>query len=217
MTDPRVIAGNLAHKFLLEDDPKGWFEALYAGANWAETGIPWAHLTVNPSFADWLGQNNLAGASRKALVIGCGLGDDAEELARRGFEVTAFDISTTAIEWCRRRFPDSPVDYLVADLFEAPDGWSASFDFILEAHTIQALPAELRAAAIKATTSFVAPGGTLLITALAEDATATYAGPPWPLSRAELAAFQEHGLTEVTFEEYLDQHMTRRFRVAYRA
>ena len=33
------------------------------------------------------------------LRIRPGLGDDAEELVRRGFDVTAFDISDTAIQW----------------------------------------------------------------------------------------------------------------------
>ena len=54
-------------------------------------------------------------SEQKALIIGCGLGDDAEALAKLGFEVTAFDISTSAIAWCQQRFPDSTVNYLVAD------------------------------------------------------------------------------------------------------
>ncbi|MDZ7952448.1 hypothetical protein [Nostoc sp. DedQUE09] len=36
-------------------------------------------------------------SGQKALVIGCGLGDDAEALAHLGFEVTTFDISPTAM------------------------------------------------------------------------------------------------------------------------
>ncbi|MCC5670705.1 class I SAM-dependent methyltransferase [Nostoc sp. CHAB 5784] len=42
-------------------------------------------------------------SGQKALVIGCGLGDDAEAIASLGFEVTAFDISPTAIAWCQER------------------------------------------------------------------------------------------------------------------
>jgi len=180
MTDPRVSAGTLARKFLLQGDPTGWFEALYAGANWAKASIPWAHLTVNPGFAEWLKRNNLSGAGRKALVIGCGLGDDAEELARLGFAVTAFDISATAIEWCRKRFPDSAVHYTDADLLELPDPWRANFDFVLEVHTIQALPPEMHEQAIKAIAGTVAPGGTLLVICLGYAPTDNYEDPPWP-------------------------------------
>ena len=74
MTDPGANAGRLAHKFLGRGDPTGWFEVVYAGANWAEARIPWAQQAVNPGLAEWLGRKNVSGAGRKALVTGCGLG-----------------------------------------------------------------------------------------------------------------------------------------------
>jgi hypothetical protein len=66
----------------------------------------------NPSLVVWLGAHAVSGRS---LKVGAGLGDDAEELARRGLAVTAFDVAPTAIERARRRFPESGVDYVVAD------------------------------------------------------------------------------------------------------
>jgi len=63
-------------------------------------------------------------------VVGCGLGDDAEALAQQGFQVTAFDISPTAIAWCEKRFPDSQVKYQVADLFALDPAWHHKFDFV---------------------------------------------------------------------------------------
>ena len=33
------------------------------------------------------------------------VGDDAEYLASRMARVTAFDVSPTSIDWCRKRFP----------------------------------------------------------------------------------------------------------------
>ena len=217
MTDPGANAERLAHKFLGRGDPTGWFEAVYAGANWAEARIPWAQQAVNPGLAEWLGRKNVSGAGRKALVIGCGLGDDAEALAGLGFAVTAFDISATAIEWCRKRFPNSAVHYTVADLFKLPASWRANFDFVLEVQTIQSFPPELHERAIKASAGCVAPGGTLLAICLGYAPPGTYEGPPWPLSRAELAAFKAHGLTEIRFEDTLARHSSRRFRVEYRA
>ncbi|WP_313934260.1 MULTISPECIES: hypothetical protein [Nostocaceae] len=41
------------------------------------------------------------------------MGDDAEAPAKLGFEVTAFDISPTAISWCQQWFPDSSVNYVI--------------------------------------------------------------------------------------------------------
>ena len=216
MTDPRVFAGQLARKFLQQDNPTGWFEALYAGANGDEAGIPWANLAPNSNFTTWLERHRLDGHGEPGLVIGCGLGDDAEELARLGLAVTAFDISTTAIDWCRQRFPNSQVDYRVADLFNPPAAWRNRFDFVLEAYTIQALPATIRQRAIEATAQLVAPGGTLLVICLGYDPSDLYEGPPWPLTRAELATFQKLGLQESLFEDYFDQDSTRRFRITYK-
>ena len=63
---------------------------------------------------------------RRALVVGCGLGDDAVEVARRGAATTAFDLSPTAVAWCRRRFPDAPVTWTTADLLATPPAVAAS-------------------------------------------------------------------------------------------
>src|SRR5687767_2842505 len=102
----RSSARALAQQHLSKNDPLGWFEPLYAGANDDPGAVPWADMRPNPNLVDWLDAHSLPlSPGRAALVVGCGLGDDAEELARRGFRVTAFDISATAIGWCRRRFP----------------------------------------------------------------------------------------------------------------
>ena len=80
----------------------------------------------------------------KALVIGCGLGDDAEWLSAIGFEVTAFDISESSIQWCKERFPSTDVDYIVADLLNPPPKWLNQYDLVVEIHILQAIPEEVR-------------------------------------------------------------------------
>ncbi len=110
-------------------------------------------------------RGDLAGHGRRALIVGCGLGDDAEELAARDFQVTAFDVSVAAIDWCRRRFPNSEVDYEAADLLDPPQAWHGAFDLVVEIYTLQVLPPELRAKAMANLASFVARGGTLLVVA----------------------------------------------------
>jgi SAM-dependent methyltransferase len=215
--EPRAIARQIAHKHLKAGNPLGWFEELYCQAGDDPAIIPWADLTPNPNLVDWLEHNRRTGRGR-ALKVGCGLGDDAEELARRGFETTAFDISDAAIAWCRRRHPQSPVTYVVADLFRAPAEWQAGFDFVLESYTLQVLPPDMRADAMRCIASFVAPGGTLLAVARGREPNASEGKMPWPLIKDELSLFKTVGLNEVSFEDYMDGEdpPVRRFRATYR-
>lgn len=67
------------------------------------------------------------------------LGDDAQELACRGYTVTAFDVSPTAITPCRERFPRPPVLYRAADVLNLQDGWRGSFGLVMEINIIQSL------------------------------------------------------------------------------
>jgi SAM-dependent methyltransferase len=218
MATQRGKARQLAHDFLARGDATGWFEALYADASGNEQNVPWADMTVNPGFASWLARKPLQGRGARALVVGCGLGDDAEELARLGFEVVAFDVSATAIAWCRQRFPASAVHYCAADLFTSPAAWAGRFDFVLEAYTLQVLPAALRPRAMTAIAAYLAPEGTLLVIARGREPTDDPGQMPWPLTREELKHFAACGLSEVSFEDYFDyeQPPVRRFRAEFR-
>ena len=108
----------------------GWFEPVYEQAAGEEEAVPWARMSAHPVFLAWLEQNQPTGLGKNALVIGCGLGDDAEELSKHDFAVSAFDISPSAIAWARQRFPNSKVRYQVADLFDLPTRWLGHFDFV---------------------------------------------------------------------------------------
>ncbi|HYT10282.1 MAG TPA: class I SAM-dependent methyltransferase [Mycobacteriales bacterium] len=171
------------------------FEEIYASVGADLTRIPWAHLQPNPTLLSWLGRYDPAPG--RALVIACGLGDDAEELARRGHRVTAFDLSPTAIGWCRRRFPASTVDYRVADLLELPASWSRRYDLVVEIATLQSLPPAQRRAGMAAVAATVRPRGRLLVRCLVREDDEPAPSRPWPLSRSELAAFVDEGLREI--------------------
>jgi SAM-dependent methyltransferase len=196
---PHEDTDRLAAASLAAGDPTGWFEQLYAQAQTGAAQVPWDRPEPSPLLADWAARTHPAGVGRTALVVGCGLGRDAEFVAGLGFATTAFDIAETAIRTARQRHPDSPVDYRVADLLAPPGEWTQAFDLVVECNNVQALPRELRDRATAAVASFVAPGGTLLVVAAAATAWGEE-GPPWPLTRTELSAFAVGGLTEVSAE-----------------
>jgi SAM-dependent methyltransferase len=219
MADKRTRVRELAAEFTRSGNQLGWFEALYAEAGSDNAAIPWADMEPNPRLVEFWQKHPLETAGRHALVIGCGLGDDSEQLAAWGFRTTAFDISPTAIAATRKRYPDSKVDYEVADLFAPPAAWLRAFDFVLEIYTVQAFTGELRARAVGKIAEFVAPGGRLLVIARGRaDDEGQGQGPPWPLTREEIDGFDRAGLEVVSFEDYADPEppWVRRFRALYR-
>jgi hypothetical protein len=220
MTDTdskRVVARRIAREHLEAEDPLGWFEDLYARAEGDSSIIPWADLEPNPNLVAWLDDNRSL-VPGPALKIGSGLGDDAEELARRGFTTTAFDISESALAWSRRRFPHSAVTYVVADLLSPPAEWESAFSLVVESYTLQVLPPNVRESAIHRVCSFVAPGGTLLVIARGREPSEPEGAMPWPLIKDELALFESQGLQRVALDEYLDgeEPPVHRFRATYR-
>ena len=199
-----------------DGDYTGWFETLYAHAEGDTHVVPWADEEPNRFFRRWLATHSLDGTGKRAVVVGCGLGDDAELLASLGFSVTAFDISESAIQWCKLRFPESTVDYQVANLFELPADWQGAFDFILEIYTVQALPLKLRQQALKSIAGLIAEEARLLLICWARDDDEAVQDVPWPLSRGDLAAMEAAGLQVVEFEDFVEEGgEIRRFRVEY--
>jgi len=212
----RILVQMKAEEHFKNQDPLGWFEAVYAGANNDELAIPWANLTPNPHLLDWFDAHPMP-LGKKALVVGCGLGDDAEELSRRGFSVTAFDISPTAIAWCKKRHPFSKVRYEALDLFQAPAGWTRYFDFVFEAYTLQSLQSPLREESIRALSRLVSSQGKLLVVTRGKEPQEQPEGPPWPLAKNDLAYFLQAGLQCDNFEDFIDDETPpiRRFRALY--
>lgn len=209
----------LAAEAVARGDATGWFDEIYKAASGDASVIPWADQKPNPWLIEWLDREKPVARGSTAVVVGCGLGDDAEELSRRGFEVTGFDISETAIEWARRRFPDSAVEYRTGDLFNLPGPMEGAFDFVFEAYTLQPLPIGVRDAAIAAVASLVAPGGSLLVVTRGRENDEEPAGPPpWALSYAELELLEHAGLMRSSFEDFIDPFRDaplRRFRAHY--
>jgi SAM-dependent methyltransferase len=204
----------LARASLAEGDATGWFEKLYAEAADGTAEVPWDRESPSTLLAEWAALTYypraviepgpspqvLPGKGKRALVIGCGPGRDAEFIASLGFDTVGFDISETAIRVARERHPGTPVDYRVANLLDLPPEWTEAFDLVVESNNIQALPRSLRPRAIAAVGTPVSPGGMLVILA-AGVTTPSDDGPPWPLTRQEVESFATGGLQQATLDE----------------
>ncbi|PGH45724.1 Thiopurine S-methyltransferase (TPMT) [Micromonospora sediminicola] len=184
-----------------EDDAIGRFERLYAEAERGAAEVPWDLAAPHSLLAEWTARVRPDGSGRRAVVVGCGFGRDAEHLTGLGFTTVAFDVSPTAVRAARRRHAGSPVRYEVADLFDPPADWAGGFDLVLESMNVQALPVGLRARATAAVGRLVAPRGMLLVIAAGRRPGDAVDGPPWPLTRAEVESFAAAGLTPGPVEE----------------
>ena len=187
------------------DDPTGWFESIYRRAAGDHTAVFWADLAPNPYLTDWLGKHPVSESQNKAIAIGCGVGDDAEAMSEYGYDVTAFDISNSAIDLCKNRYPQTEVKYLVADLFDYPKDWFQAFDLVYECNTIQVLPGKYRKMAREAIASLVAFDGDALVSCRSRKPGEQEDTIPLPLDRDEMDGFIRSGLIEKGFEAYDDE------------
>jgi len=203
MDNPKRATRDLAKAYANRGDPDGWFEEFYARAGGDIQKVYWADLKPNPLLLGWLETHEYPQGAR-AITIGCGLGDDAEVLARQGFRVTAFDISPSAIDMCRQRYPESSVDYRVADLFDCPTEWRRSFDLVYECNTIQILTGPSRVRCLEAIAELVAPCGEVLVSCRSRRAGEELDAFPLALERDEIDGFRRAGLAEIHFVAYDD-------------
>ncbi len=166
-----------------------FFESVYADAQGDATRVRWADERANPALIAWLNAvaPSIVRCGARACVVGCGLGDDAVELVKRGYDVTAFDCSATAVEWARQRFPENERSFVQADLFNLPPRWRHRFDLVIEVYTIQSVPPEQHEQAMKALAEILSPHGHMLVIARAtEEPVAASDERPWPLTEEEL-------------------------------
>ncbi|QYN38706.1 class I SAM-dependent methyltransferase [Pseudonocardia sp. DSM 110487] len=120
---------------------------------------PWA-ARANPLLVETVAPL----APGTALDLGCGLGGDTIWLARRGWRVTAVDISSTAVDQVRRQALELGLgDRVVAEQHDVATGFpSGEFDLISAQyfHTPFALP---RGQVLRTSAHALRPGGLLLL------------------------------------------------------
>ena len=190
-----------------KDDPTGWFENIYKEAKGNYKDVFWADLVASPYLINWLKNNSLNNKGKKAIVIGCGVGDDAQALSEFGFEVTAFDISPSAIDLCKNRYKNSKVNYIVSDLFNYPKNWFENFDVVYECNTIQVLPSKYRIKARDAMIELLCPNGHILVSCRSRKTGQSEDDIPLPLDKNEIDGFVREGLKEISFLAYDDNQV----------
>lgn len=203
MNNPKLATQLLAKSYAKRGNPDGWFEEFYARAEGDINKVYWADLKPSPLLLDWIGKRPTQGGKR-AITIGCGLGDDAEALAEHGYDTVAFDISPSAIAMCRQRYPKSSVDYRVADLLDLPAQWRRGFDLVYECNTIQILTGPNRVRALEAIAELAAPRGEIIVSCRSRNSDDTSETFPIALDKNEIDGFVRVGLSESFFMAYDD-------------
>ncbi len=172
------------------------YEHMYVTASGDPTCLPWHHPGANHALIDWLHSEapRLVRPGARTIVVGCGLGDDVIELASRGYDACGFDVSSTCVDWARRRFPDDAERFFLADVLDPPTRLRARFDLVVEAFTIQSVWPSVRDEAFSGVVSLAKPHGTVLTLARsrAEDSSLDECEcAPYPLCRSELLGRME--------------------------
>jgi len=196
LSDERTVAGMThTHGEMPVMDERFWDER-YGQADAIWSGNP------NPQLVAEAGDLPVG----TALDVGCGEGADAIWLARRGWQVTAVDISQVALDRAATHAEAAGVADRIAWLHaDLTDGTSpgAGFDLV-SAHFLH-LPSAQRVPLYRRLASAVGPGGTFLVVGHHHsDLTTTIGRPHWPdmfFTAAQLAADLDGGPWTVLVDE----------------
>jgi len=152
----------------------------------------------------------------RVLELGCGTGTNAVFLAQEGFDVTALDISTLAIERARAKADEAGVSVrlLASDLLDPPD-LGGPFPFVFDRGMYHTVRRDNLEGFLDTLSRVAAPGGTYLTLAgNANEICPGEAGPPRVSAEEicrELTPLMELvQLREIRFDETLSHGKRRR-------
>jgi SAM-dependent methyltransferase len=177
-------------------------------ANYEQGTDGWDLGRPTPVFQRLLQNQNLSPG--RIIVLGAGRGYDAREFARHGFQVTAVDFSSQAVqEMHRLASADAPVEILRHDLFTLPELFNDSFDYVLEYTCFCAIDPTRRAEYADLVTRLLKPDGLYIDLAFPLDG--RKGGPPFAVSVKEIIAlFQARGFKLISREKPVESVPRRR-------
>lgn len=159
------------------------FNAVYQGEQLLPgsgiTRVPWDIAAAQPGVIEFERMGRFRG---QVLDAGCGLGDNAIFLATRGYQVTAVDAASVAVEQARQRADGLGIEFTVADVTRL-DGFEGQFDSILDSALYHTLDATGRPRYLEAVYRAARPGALFSMLCFAE----VPGGMPAPLSVPEAA------------------------------
>ena len=161
----------------------GFWDGLYAeGQDGWELGGP------SPALEAWLDAGGTFSRDARLAVPGCGRGHDARLLARRGYQVTAFDFAEAAVAEARRLAAAEGVDMAVEqrDVFTLAPDHREAFDGVWEYTCFCAIDPGRRAEYADVLHAILKPAGLLL--ACFYPVREGRDGPPFPVSREDIAS-----------------------------
>lgn len=185
--------------------PTDWWERLYRSSDVAK--LPWYTEDLDPDIATAL--EALGKARARVLDLGTGPGTQAVELARRGHDVVATDISASAIAGGKAlaRKRKVTVDFRVDDILETRLP-AAFVDIVVDRGAFHVLPPRSRKRYASAVHRILRPGGRLLLKAFSDQEPGSEG--PYRISSAELRASFREGFSvelikETVFQGTLDR------------
>lgn len=151
--------------------------------------LPWYSPELDHDLVKALTENGITGG--RVLDLGAGPGTQAIELARRGFEVTATDVSESAV----RRASEAASREGVAVRFIVDDILNSSltgpFDLVFDRGCFHVLPPNKRPVYVERVARLIDPGHSLFLKGFSEEETRE--GGPHRFSPVELdACFKNH-------------------------
>jgi SAM-dependent methyltransferase len=142
---------------------KDWFEKWYSGK---EKVFAWNIGRPHKGLVDIL--DNYLHKSGRVLVPGCGFGYDAFLLAERGFDVVAFDFSVNVVRKAKlklkaKRKLKGRLRFEVEDIYNLPDSYKNTFDYVVEIGNFQAMSVKERRDYVRVIADVLKPRGKCVV------------------------------------------------------